>query len=95
MFIIYSIAIAGDAAAGGDRLWALGATRGQIRTLFLMESALTGLVGTIVGVFVGLVLARAMAGYIGGFLERRWSGAGRGRDQPGPETDGGGGCHDC
>jgi putative ABC transport system permease protein len=49
-------------------LRALGATRGQIRTLFLVESGLTGLAGTILGIFVGLVLARAMAGYIGGFL---------------------------
>ena len=71
MFIIYNtfaIAVTQRRAEIGI-LRALGATRGQIRTLFLMESALTGLVGTIVGVFAGLMLARAMAGYIGGFLE--------------------------
>src|SRR6185295_15834004 len=45
-----------------------GATRGQIRTLFLAESAVSGLVGTEVGVAFGILLARAMAGYIGGLL---------------------------
>jgi putative ABC transport system permease protein len=71
MFIIYNtfaIAVTQRRAEIGI-LRALGATRRQIRTLFLMESALTGLAGTILGVFTGLALARAMAGYIGGFLE--------------------------
>ncbi len=71
MFIIYNtfaIAVTQRRSEIGI-LRALGATRGQIRTLFLMESALTGLVGTMLGVAAGLLLARAMAGYIGGFLE--------------------------
>ncbi|HEY1754518.1 MAG TPA: FtsX-like permease family protein [Bryobacteraceae bacterium] len=70
MFIIYNtfaIAVTQRRSEIGI-LRALGATRGQIRTLFLVESGLTGLAGTILGIFVGLVLARAMAGYIGGFL---------------------------
>ncbi len=72
MFIIYNtfaIAVTQRRAEIGI-LRALGATRGQIRTLFIAESALTGLVGTALGVAGGLVLATAMAGYIGGFLER-------------------------
>jgi putative ABC transport system permease protein len=71
MFIIYNtFAIAVTQRRGEiGILRALGATRGQIRTLFLTESALTGLAGTALGVLAGLALARAMAGYIGGFLE--------------------------
>src|SRR5204862_6341037 len=48
---------------------ALGATRSQIRTLFLMESAITGLIGTLTGVGFGIVMAHAMAGYIGGLMQ--------------------------
>jgi len=71
MFIIYNtfgIAVTQRRGEIGI-LRALGATRGQIRTLFLAESALTGLAGTIFGILAGLLLARAMAGYIGGFLQ--------------------------
>ena len=70
MFIIYNtfaIAVTERRAEIGI-LRALGATRGQIRTLFLVESALAGLAGTCVGVLFGIVMARAMAGYIGGML---------------------------
>jgi putative ABC transport system permease protein len=66
MFIIYNtfaIAVTQRRKEIGI-LRALGATRGQIRTLFLAESALTGLAGTALGILAGLVLARAMAGYI-------------------------------
>src|SRR5258708_5699303 len=71
MFIIYNtfaIAVTQRRSEIGI-LRALGATRAQIRTLFLTESAIAGLVGATAGVAVGIVLARAMAGYIGGFLE--------------------------
>ncbi len=54
MFIIYNtfaIAVTQRRSEIGI-LRALGATRGQIRTLFLVESALTGLAGTLLGVFV-------------------------------------------
>ena len=70
MFIIYNtfaIAVTERRSEIGI-LRALGATRGQIRTLFLAESAVSGLVGTAVGVAFGILLARAMAGYIGGLL---------------------------
>jgi putative ABC transport system permease protein len=71
MFIIYNtfaIAVTQRRNEIGI-LRALGATRGQIRTLFLMESAITGLIGTLAGVGFGIVMARAMAGYIGGLME--------------------------
>ncbi|MCC6860547.1 MAG: FtsX-like permease family protein [Bryobacterales bacterium] len=44
-------------------LRALGATRGQIRALFLGEGALAGLFGSIAGVLAGIVMARVLAGY--------------------------------
>ena len=93
MFIIYNtFAIAVTQRRGEiGILRALGATRGQIRTLFLMESALTGLAGTALGILAGLAMARAMAGYIGGFLQDIYGVCARGRrDQPGSEA--GSGC---
>ena len=71
MFIIYNtfaIAVTQRRSEIGI-LRALGATRGQIRTLFLTESAITGVAGTLAGVAFGILMARAMAGYIGGLLE--------------------------
>lgn len=71
MFIIYnsfSIAVTQRRSEIGI-LRALGATRAQIRVLFLSESAIGGLVGSVVGVLLGIVLARSMAGFIGGMLE--------------------------
>jgi putative ABC transport system permease protein len=70
MFIIYNtfaIAVTQRRSEIGI-LRALGATRAQIRSLFLVESAITGLVGTLAGVLFGLLLARLMAGYICGLL---------------------------
>jgi putative ABC transport system permease protein len=70
MFIIYNtFAIAVTQRRGEiGILRALGATRSQIRTLFLTESAVAGLVGTLAGVAFGIAMARAMAGYIGTLL---------------------------
>jgi putative ABC transport system permease protein len=70
MFIIYNtfaIAVTQRRSEIGI-LRALGATRTQIRTLFLTESAVAGLLGTLAGVAFGIALARAMAGYIGSLL---------------------------
>jgi putative ABC transport system permease protein len=70
MFIIYNtfaIAVTERRSEIGI-LRALGATRGQIRKLFLAESAIAGLAGTAVGVAFGIVMARGMAGYISGLL---------------------------
>ena len=70
MFIIYNtfaIAVTQRRSEIGI-LRALGATRAQIRTLFLAESAIAGLAGSVLGVVFGIGLARAMAGYIGGIL---------------------------
>lgn len=70
MFIIYNtfaIAVTQRRSEIGI-LRALGATRAQIRTLFLIESAIAGLAGTAAGVAFGVLLARGMAGYISGLL---------------------------
>jgi putative ABC transport system permease protein len=44
---------------------ALGATRRQVIELFLMESAIVGLVGSALGIAFGSLIANALAGYIG------------------------------
>ena len=70
MFIIYNtfqIAVTQRRAEIGI-LRALGATRRQIRTLFLGESVVAGLFGSIVGVLAGIAIARGMTGYIGSLL---------------------------
>jgi putative ABC transport system permease protein len=70
MFIIYNtfaIAVTQRRSEIGI-LRALGATRSQIRTLFLAESALAGSIGSGLGVLFGVVMARAMASYIGNIL---------------------------
>jgi len=70
MFIIYNtfqIAVTQRRAEIGI-LRALGATRGQIRTLFLGESVVAGLFGSVIGVLAGIAIARGMTGYIGSLL---------------------------
>lgn len=70
MFIIYNtfaIAVTQRRSEIGI-LRALGATQSQIRLLFLTESAVAGAVASVAGVIAGILLARAMAGYIGGLL---------------------------
>ena len=70
MFIIYNtfqIAVTQRRTEIGI-LRALGATRRQIRTLFLGESVVAGLVGSVVGVLAGIAIARGMTGYIGSLL---------------------------
>ena len=67
MFIIYnSFAIAvTERRSEIGILRALGATRGQIRRLFLGESAITGLVGSLAGLGFGVLIARGIAASIG------------------------------
>src|SRR5262245_21056371 len=70
MFIIYNsfaIAVTQRRSEIGI-LRALGATRRQIRWLFLGESAVTGLIGSIGGVAFGLLIARAIAASIGALI---------------------------
>ena len=67
MFIIYnsfSTAVTQRRSEIGV-LRAIGATRRQIRSLFLTESAITGLVGSLGGVVFGLAIARGIAASIG------------------------------
>ncbi len=70
LFIIYntfSIAVAQRRSEIGIAR-ALGASRSQIRNLFLLESALLGLTGSLTGIAGGLLMAKGMASYIGRFL---------------------------
>jgi putative ABC transport system permease protein len=70
MFIIYNafaIAVTERRSEIGI-LRALGATRGQIRRLFLLESAVTGLLGSLGGLVFGLLIARAIAVSIGNLI---------------------------
>src|SRR5262249_52964389 len=70
MFIIYnsfSIAVTQRRSEIGI-LRALGATRRQIRWLFLGESAVTGLIGSIGGAAFGLLIARGIAASIGALI---------------------------
>lgn len=50
-------------------LRALGAKAGQIRTLFLAESATIGLIGSAIGIALGVALAGAFAGSLGSMME--------------------------
>lgn len=70
LFLIYntfSIAVTQRRSEIGI-LRALGATQGQIRRLFLIESGIAGLFGSVAGIGLGVLIARGLAGYIGGFL---------------------------
>jgi putative ABC transport system permease protein len=70
MFIIYNsfaIAVTQRRSEIGI-LRALGATRRQIRWLFLGESAVTGLVGSLVGLMCGVLIARGIASSIGALI---------------------------
>ena len=71
MFIIYNsfaIAVTQRRPEIGI-LRALGATRAQIRWLFLTESAMAGLVGSALGIAAGLAFARSLTGITGQLLE--------------------------
>jgi putative ABC transport system permease protein len=61
-------------------LRALGATRRQIRTLFLLESAAGGLIGSLAGAAAGLLLARSITGSIADMLKGIYGVAERTRD---------------
>jgi putative ABC transport system permease protein len=70
MFIIYnSFAIAvSERRSEIGVLRAIGATRGQIRRLFLAESAVLGVVGSFLGLLVGIAIARGIAYGIGALI---------------------------
>ncbi|HEY2016344.1 MAG TPA: FtsX-like permease family protein [Bryobacteraceae bacterium] len=75
MFIIYnsfSIAVTQRRSEIGI-LRALGATRAQIRTLFLAESAIAGLIGSALGAVAGLGFARSLTKVTGDLMEQMFS----------------------
>jgi putative ABC transport system permease protein len=67
MFIIYNsfLVAVHERRAEIGILRALGATTGQIRRIFLGESAIFGLAGSLIGLGAGLLAARAIAGFLG------------------------------
>jgi putative ABC transport system permease protein len=70
MFIIYNafaIAVSERRAEIGI-LRALGATRAQIQWLFLVESAIAGVAGSVIGVAGGMVIARLIATAVGSLI---------------------------
>lgn len=72
LFIIYNafaIAVTQRRSEIGI-LRALGATKGQIRALFLTESAVAGLLGSVVGAAAGVLMARVVAGYMARLMEQ-------------------------
>src|SRR3970282_2013915 len=70
MFIIYnSFATAvTERRAEIGVLRALGATRAQVRTLFLTESLVLGLLGSLLALGVGSLIARGVASAIGALM---------------------------
>jgi putative ABC transport system permease protein len=82
MFIIYnsfSIAVTQRRSEIG-MLRALGATRGQIRWLFLGESAVMGLLGSAAGVILGTAIARVIVSLIGALISDVYGVAQRSED---------------
>ena len=72
MFIIYNsfaIAVTHRRSEIGI-LRALGATQQQVRRVFLMESAIAGLVGSILGAAIGMAGAQALASTMGNLTQQ-------------------------
>jgi putative ABC transport system permease protein len=67
IFNTFSIAVAQRRREIGV-LRMLGSTRGQIRALYFGESILIGILGSCAGIGLGLLIARAMASFIGAYL---------------------------
>ena len=70
MFIIYNtfeIAVTQRRSEIGI-LRALGATQRQIRALFIVESAIAGIIGSLLGILAGLAVAQLIAASISGTL---------------------------
>jgi putative ABC transport system permease protein len=66
MFIIYNsfVTAVAERRAEIGVLRALGATRGQVRRVFLAESLILGMAGSLAGAGIGLLLARGIASVI-------------------------------
>jgi putative ABC transport system permease protein len=82
MFIIYNSFATAVAQRRGEIgiLRALGASRGQIASLFLTESAIIGLLGSLAGTGVGIVVAQAVAAAVGSLIGNMYGVAAEARD---------------
>jgi putative ABC transport system permease protein len=72
MFIIYnsfSIAVTQRRSEIGI-LRALGATQSQVRRLFLFESVIAGLIGSVLGILAGIGLAVVVSSYMGDLTQQ-------------------------
>jgi putative ABC transport system permease protein len=72
MFIIYNsfeIAVTQRRSEIGI-LRALGATQSQVRRVFLLESTVAGLIGSLIGAGLGVLLSFAVSGYMGQLTEQ-------------------------
>jgi len=72
MFIIYNsfeIAVTHRRSEIGI-LRALGATQSQVRRVFLLESTVAGLIGSLLGAGLGVLLAFGVSGYMGQLTEQ-------------------------
>ena len=71
LFLIQNTLVVAVAQRRGEIgiLRALGATRSQVRTMFLLESGCVGLAGSLVGAVVGAGLSRLAARYVAATLE--------------------------
>ena len=70
LFLIYntfSIAVSQRRGEIGV-LRGLGASRALVKRLFLMESAIAGLAGSMAGIVLGVWMARGLAGYLGTYF---------------------------
>jgi putative ABC transport system permease protein len=79
LFLIQNTLVVAVAQRRGEIgiLRALGATRSQIRNLFLIESGCVGLAGSLVGALVGAGLSRLAAGYVAASIEGLYGIAGQ------------------
>jgi putative ABC transport system permease protein len=70
LFLIQNTLVVAVAQRRGEIgiLRALGATRSQVRTLFLLEGGCVGLAGSLVGALLGAGLSRLTARYVAGTL---------------------------
>lgn len=71
IFNVFAVTVAQRRAQIGI-LRAVGVTRGQVRRLFLMESVILGILGSILGVVAGTLLGRAMMSFMAAIVQQTY-----------------------